>query len=146
MDGESVGVDLMACYNSCSVCYKSVLSPATECEGCNPLLPPPVAVAPGPPMSAEEAVKFNWTNKVSMLYDTHSSEKSKYHREIVPGIWIDVYDVLAAFETKDAAFDHAIKKMLCPGKRGHKDEATDRKDIELSVKRSNEIYTQKNTS
>ena len=66
--------------------------------------------------------------------------KSKYHREILPGVWVDVYDVLAAFEVSDAGYQHAIKKMLATGKRGHKGEAEDRKDVLASVVRSNERF------
>jgi hypothetical protein len=66
--------------------------------------------------------------------------KSKYHVEILPGVWVDVYDVLAAFKVTDPGFQHAIKKMLKTGDRGHKDETEDRADIMLSVKRSNERY------
>ena len=69
-----------------------------------------------------------------------SGGKSKYHREILPGVWVDVYDVLAAFEVSDAGYQHAIKKMLATGKRGHKSEVEDREDIMASVKRSNERF------
>lgn len=66
--------------------------------------------------------------------------KNKYMREILPGTWVDVYDVIAAFEVNDGGFQHALKKILACGNRGHKDEAEDRKDIAASIARSNEIY------
>lgn len=54
---------------------------------------------------------------------------NKYHREIIDlnGIkaTVDVYRVLDAFKTGSAAIDHAVKKMLCAGMRGHKDKKTD---------------------
>jgi len=65
-------------------------------------------------------------------------------REITPGVWVDVYDVIAAFEVIDGGMQHALKKILATGKRGHKDEAEDRKDILASVKRSNEIFNRRN--
>ena len=67
--------------------------------------------------------------------------KSKYHREIKPGVWVDVYDVLNAFdpENRNAADDHAIKKMLIPGKRGVKGAAQDRKEAIQSLERSIQI-------
>ena len=34
---------------------------------------------------------------------------------------VDVYDVLYAFDVANPAMQHAIKKMLCAGRRGHKD-------------------------
>ena len=67
-------------------------------------------------------------------------KRNKYMREILPEVWVDVYDVINAFDVTDGGFQHALKKMLAPGQRGHKDEAEDRKDIMASVKRSNEIY------
>lgn len=66
------------------------------------------------------------------------ANKSKYHREIKPGVWVDVYDVLDAFDpdNRNAADDHAIKKMLLPGKRGHKDGIKDRSEAIQSLQRS----------
>ena len=69
-----------------------------------------------------------------------SGGKSKYHVEILPDVWVDVYDVLNGFGPIDPAYAHAIKKMLKTGKRGHKSEAEDRKDILASVVRSNERF------
>lgn len=45
---------------------------------------------------------------------------SKYTRT-VPVLTIDVYRVLAAFGVADPAIQHAVKKLLCAGSRGHKD-------------------------
>lgn len=57
---------------------------------------------------------------------------NKYHREIIglDGVktTVDVYRVLDAFKTNCPATDHAIKKMLCAGLRGHKDKITDYKN------------------
>lgn len=66
---------------------------------------------------------------------------NKYQREIKPGVFVDIYDVLEAFnpENRNAADDHAIKKMLLPGKRGVKDGAQDRKEAISSLQRSIEI-------
>lgn len=71
------------------------------------------------------------------------SDKNKYMREILPNVWVDVYDVINAFEVTDGGMAHALKKILATGKRGHKDEAEDRKDILASIKRSNEIFDRK---
>lgn len=43
---------------------------------------------------------------------------------------IDVYRVLELFEVKSHAVGHAVKKLLCSGKRGDKDE---RQDIEEAI-------------
>ena len=69
--------------------------------------------------------------------------RNKYMREIQPGIWVDVYDVIEAWGVTDGGFQHALKKILACGSRGHKDEEEDRKDIHMSIKRSNEIFEHK---
>lgn len=64
---------------------------------------------------------------------------SKYHREIKPGVWVDVYDVLAAWGVSNPALQHLIKKALQPGNRGHKSREQDLDDIVASAKRAREI-------
>lgn len=46
---------------------------------------------------------------------------------------VDVYRVLDAFKTDSPAVDHAVKKLLCPGGRGHKDRITDLKEAIQSI-------------
>lgn len=65
--------------------------------------------------------------------------KNKYQREILPGTYIDVYDVLTAFNVTCPARAHAIKKLLATGARGHKDEMTDLKEAIQSLERSTQI-------
>jgi len=77
--------------------------------------------------------------------DRRSEPRNKYMREIKPGVFCDVYDVLRAFEVTDGALQHLIKKALCPGKRLHKDELTDLKDIVASSQRALDIYLEWNT-
>ncbi len=38
---------------------------------------------------------------------------------------VDIYRVLDAYQTGSPAIDHAIKKLLCAGKRGYKDKRKD---------------------
>ncbi|RKQ97105.1 hypothetical protein C7446_2524 [Kushneria sinocarnis] len=64
---------------------------------------------------------------------------SKYHREIAPGVYVDVYDVLTAWQVTNPALQHLIKKALCPGGRGHKTKAEDLNEIIASAKRAKEI-------
>lgn len=64
---------------------------------------------------------------------------SKYHREIKPGVWVDVYDVLAAWKVQNPALQHLIKKALQPGERGHKTLAQDLDDIVASAIRAREL-------
>lgn len=63
-------------------------------------------------------------------YMGEKQEISLYHREILPGVWVDVYDLLDCFKTGSPALDHAAKKILAPGKRGYKDR---KEDIENSI-------------
>lgn len=65
--------------------------------------------------------------------------RSKYHREIKPGVWVDVYDVLNAWGVTNAALQHLIKKALQPGERGHKSREQDLEDIVASAKRAKEL-------
>ncbi len=63
---------------------------------------------------------------------------SKYHKS-VPGSVIDVYDVLVAFDVTNPATQHAIKKLLMPGSRGHKNVLTDLEEAHNSIKRAIQI-------
>ena len=72
---------------------------------------------------------------------------SKYERKII-GIdgtvtKVDVYRVLDAFGVSDPATQHAIKKMLCTGMRGHKDYLTDLNDSIESLQKAKELYGQR---
>ena len=66
--------------------------------------------------------------------------KSKYHREIKPEVYVDVYDTLTAFNVTCPAIAHAIKKLLAPGERGTKDKLTDLKEALASIERAIEIH------
>lgn len=49
-----------------------------------------------------------------------------YFKALPPGCThIDVYRVLSLFEVSDPALQHAVKKLLCAGARGSKDQAQD---------------------
>lgn len=66
---------------------------------------------------------------------------SKYLREIKPGVLADVYDVLKAWNVTNPATQHAIKKLLQPGARGHKDLLTDLREAAQSLERAIELET-----
>jgi hypothetical protein len=46
---------------------------------------------------------------------------------------VDVYRVLNAFPSSSPEIDHALKKLLAPGKRGVKDELQDLKEAIQSI-------------
>lgn len=49
---------------------------------------------------------------------------------------VDVYDVLAAFDVTCPATQHAVKKLLMAGRRGHKDALQDLQEAQQSVARA----------
>lgn len=66
---------------------------------------------------------------------------NKYLHEIKPGIFIDVYDVLMAWNVTNPALQHLIKKALQAGDRGHKSREQDLQDIIDSAIRAKELET-----
>lgn len=63
---------------------------------------------------------------------------SKYTRTIRAEA-IDVYDVLTAFDVRNPAVQHAVKKLLAPGQRGAKDVLTDLREAMQSIERAIQI-------
>ena len=66
------------------------------------------------------------------------AENNKYQRTI-NGVAADVYDVLVAWDVRNPAVQHAIKKLLQPGGRGHKDAITDLREAMASIERAVEL-------
>ena len=64
---------------------------------------------------------------------------NKYMREIKPGVWVDIYDVLQAWKITNPAQQHLAKKALQGGQRGHKNYETDMRDIIASATRAIEL-------
>ena len=62
-------------------------------------------------------------------------KKNKYSRKC-KGVYVDIYDVLRAFNVTNPATAHAIKKLLAAGERGHKDLLTDLKEAHASISRA----------
>lgn len=65
---------------------------------------------------------------------------NKYHSQL-KGVTVDVYDVLKAFNVTCPATQHALKKMLCTGLRGHKDAETDLNEAIASLQRAKELLS-----
>jgi hypothetical protein len=63
---------------------------------------------------------------------------NKYKRKI-KGVELDVYDILHYYKVNNPAVQHAIKKLLCAGSRGHKTEEQDLKEALDSIKRALEL-------
>lgn len=75
---------------------------------------------------------------------TTQNKTNKYLREIKPDVFVDVYDVLSAFEVNDPCLSHLAKKALCAGLRGHKSRLEDLLDIKSSVERAIERHKEWN--
>lgn len=67
---------------------------------------------------------------------------NKYQRT-VPATTIDVYDVLVAFDVRCPARQHAIKKLLAAGERGHKGVVDDLREAAASIQRAIELAERK---
>ena len=57
---------------------------------------------------------------------------------------IDIYRVLLLFAVTDPCLQHAVKKLLCAGNRGVKDELKDVQEAISSLTRYLEIKTEDN--
>lgn len=60
--------------------------------------------------------------------EDHSSVKHSHYFKPCPFDSVDVYRVLALFGVTDPCLQHAVKKLLVAGGRGHKDIAKDVQD------------------
>lgn len=61
--------------------------------------------------------------------------KSNPYRKAFPYNEIDIYRILEVYEVTDPCIQHAIKKLLCAGKRGSKDVAKDILEAQMSIDR-----------
>lgn len=75
--------------------------------------------------------------------ELEKQKRSKYHREIKPGVWVDVYDVIVAWAVSNPALQHLLKKALQPGERGHKTIEKDMQDIIDSAVRAQQIEVER---
>lgn len=75
------------------------------------------------------------------------NKRNKYEREIISlngeTAIIDVYRTLEAFNVTNAMAQHAIKKLLCMGLRGHKDTSEDLDDAIDSLQKMKAYLGQK---
>lgn len=63
---------------------------------------------------------------------------NKYQR-VIHNSYVDVYDILVAFDVRCPAIQHAIKKLLMPGQRGGKSKLQDLNEAHLSINRAIEL-------
>ena len=70
------------------------------------------------------------------------NEYKHYQKSVEHLKWIDVYRVLVLFGVTNPCLQHAIKKLLCKGTRGVKDERRDVEEAVSSLVRYLEMQTE----
>ena len=70
------------------------------------------------------------------------NEFKHYQKSVKHLNWIDVYRVLVLFDVTDPCLQHAIKKLLCAGQRGVKDQKQDVQEAIASLLRYLEMQTE----
>lgn len=96
-------------------------------------------IQPGRIYLTEELAEIKAQQYAQGIDPSSNLKQNKYLREIKPGVMVDVYDVLAAWDVSNPALQHLIKKALQAGNRGHKDLETDMQDIIDSAIRAKEL-------
>jgi len=65
-----------------------------------------------------------------------------YKKDVKNLAYIDVYRIIDLYELHDPCFQHALKKILVPGARGHKDLIKDINDIIDTMQRKLEMIAE----
>ena len=98
-------------------------------------------------MSLKSGLKSNSVSTVNRDIERPKKDGNKYHREIIgfcgTKVEVDIYRVLDAYKTGSASLDHAAKKILCAGIRGHKDFITDIDNAIESLQEAKALHFQK---
>ena len=68
-----------------------------------------------------------YNNNNSYIDNPYIVDISKYNK-------LDIYRILKLYEVSDPCLQHAIKKLLCAGKRGVKNQTQDINEAILSLK------------
>lgn len=70
-------------------------------------------------------------------------QKHQHYKKDVRHLdYIDVYRIIELYELHDPCFQHALKKILVPGARGHKDLTKDINDIIDTMQRKLEMIAE----
>ena len=78
-----------------------------------------------------------YNNNNSYIDNPYIVDISKYNK-------LDIYRILKLYEVSDPCLQHAIKKLLCAGKRGVKNQTQDINEAILSLKRFVEMQGEDN--
>lgn len=70
-----------------------------------------------------------------------------YYKKIPVGVtYIDIYRILELYEVSSPTIQHAVKKLLVAGGRGHKDIEKDIDEAIISLNRWKEMRMEENVS
>jgi len=69
-----------------------------------------------------------------------------YHKDVSKLKSVDVYSVLVLFDVRSHPIGHAIKKLLCAGKRGAKDYRQDLIEAIASIERELQMMDEENNN
>jgi hypothetical protein len=84
-----------------------------------------------------------WVQVLGKIRPANAERWPHYFPELPQGVsHMDVYRVLDAFKVKRSSVQHAVKKLLCSGKRGVKDERADLLEAKASIERALEMMTE----
>ena len=78
-----------------------------------------------------------YNNNNSYIDNPYIVDISKYNK-------LDIYRILSLYDVTDPCLQHAIKKLLCAGKRGVKNQTQDINEAILSLKRLLEMQGEDN--
>lgn len=73
------------------------------------------------------------------LLEIEKIEDTNKYARTIHEVEVDVYDVLVAWNVTCPATQHAIKKLLMPGKRGSKDKLQDLEEAGQAIERAIEL-------
>ena len=74
--------------------------------------------------------------------EENQQKHSHYKKDVKHLDCIDVYRIIDLYELNDPCFQHALKKILVPGARGHKDLTKDINDIIDTMQRKLEMLAE----
>ena len=110
--------------------------------------------------SVKAASRINEMQKHKLINEAKSSTReykktanqgNKYNKEIINiideeviRVTVDVYDIIDSFGVTCPALQHAIKKILFAGERGHKDKNQDLNEALQSISRAIQLETVRN--
>lgn len=101
--------------------------------------------------TVNDAIKQHKTNRTPEQFEEHlrttsctgqDRKHSHYFKDVSNLDVIDVYRIIDLWKITDPCDQHALKKILCPGERGHKDIIQDTQDVIDTMQRKLEMFSE----